>query len=288
VVVLIQLIVSGIAIGAIYALVAIGFTLLWQASHTVNFAQGDFITISAVLMVILIRLGVPFPWALFATVAMSALLLGLVVKKTIIQPLIHRSQTTIIVATIALSFLASNAIATFWSSQVKPFPRVFGMMPYRMGSVVLSRQHVWTIVIAIALIVIVNLFIQRTKPGKAMQAVAQNREAARILGINISSVTTMVFVINAVLVAFAAMLIAPVYMVRYDMGANLGLKAFYSAAIGGFNQVRGALLGGFLVGIIETFSSAYLSTEYREVFVLIVLIAVILIRKEGLLGTEER
>ena len=284
----IQLTVSGIAIGAIYALVAIGFTLLWQASRTVNFAQGDFITVSAVLMYVLICLGVPFIWALLITIIAAALLLGYVVKRGIIQPLIDRSHTTIIVATIALSFLASNAIGVFWSAQCKAFPRVFGMMPYRLGSIVLSRQHVWTIVIAIVLILAINLFIQRTKPGKAMQAVAQNRDAARILGINISSVTTMVFVINAVLVAFAAMLIAPVYMLRYDMGAALGLKAFYAATIGGFNQIRGALLGGFLVGIIETFSSAYLSTEYREVFVLAVLIAVILIRKEGLLGTEER
>jgi len=284
----IQLLLSSIAIGSIYALVAMGFTLLWQASHTVNFAQGDFITVSAVLMFILICAGVPFVWALLATVVMSGILLGYVVKAGIIQPLINRSQTTLIVATIALSFLASNAVATFWSAQCKAFPPVFGMMPYRLGSVALSRQHVWTIVIAIVLILAINLFIQRTKPGKAMQAVAQNREAAKVLGINISAVTTMVFVINAVLVAFAAALIAPVYMVRFDMGAQLGLKAFYSAAIGGFNQIRGALLGGFLVGLIETFSSAYLSTEYREMFVLIVLIAVILIRKEGLLGTEER
>jgi len=284
----IQLVVSGISIGAIYALVAIGFTLLWQASRTVNFAQGDFLTVSAVLMFILVCLGVPFIWALLATVGMAAVLLGYVVKRGIIQPLIDRSHTTIIVATIALSFLASNSISTFWSAQCKPFPQIFGMTPYRFGSIVLSRQHVWTIVIAIALILAINLFIQRTKPGKAMQAVAQNREAAKILGINISSVTTMVFVMNAVIVVFAAMLIAPVYMVRFDMGAQLGLKAFYSATIGGFNQIRGALLGGFLVGIIETFTSAYISTEYRELVVLVVLIAVILIRKEGLLGTEER
>ena len=284
----IQLVVSGISIGAIYALVAIGFTLLWQASRTVNFAQGDFLTVSAVLMFILVCLGIPFIWALLATVGISAVLLGYVVKRGIIQPLIDRSHTTIIVATIALSFLASNSISTFWSAQCKPFPQIFGMTPYRVGSIVLSRQHVWTIVIAIGLILAINLFIQRTKPGKAMQAVAQNREAAKILGINISSVTTMVFVMNAVIVVFAAMLIAPVYMVRFDMGAQLGLKAFYSATIGGFNQIRGALLGGFLVGIIETFTSAYISTEYRELVVLIVLIAVILIRKEGLLGTEER
>jgi len=284
----IQLVLSSVAIGAIYALVAMGFTLLWQAAHTVNFAQGDFVTVSAVLMFILISVGVPFVWALLATVVIAGALLGYVVKTGIIQPLINRSQTTLIVATIALSFLASNAVATFWSAQCKAFPPVFGMMPYRVGSVALSRQHVWTIAIAIALILAINLFIQRTKPGKAMQAVAQNREAAKVLGINISRVTTMVFVINAVLVAFAAALIAPVYMVRFDMGAQLGLKAFYAAAIGGFNQIRGALLGGFLVGIIETFSSAYLSTEYREMFVLLVLIVVILIRKEGLLGTEER
>ncbi|MCK4682090.1 branched-chain amino acid ABC transporter permease [Candidatus Bipolaricaulota bacterium] len=284
----IQLVVSGVAIGAIYALVAIGFTLLWQASRTVNFAQGDFLTVSAVLMFILVCLGVPFIWALLITVVIAAVLLGFVVKKAIIQPLIDRSHTTIIVATIALSFLASNSVATFWSAQCRAFPQIFGMTPYRFGSIALSRQNVWTIIIAIGLILAINLFIQRTKPGKAMQAVAQNREAAKVLGINISRVTTMVFVMNAVIVVFAAMLIAPVFMVRFDMGAQLGLKAFYSAAIGGFNQIRGALLGGFLVGIIETFSSAYLSTEYREAFVLVVLIAVILIRKEGLLGTEER
>jgi len=284
----IQLVVSGIAIGAIYALVAIGFTLLWQASRTVNFAQGDFLTVSAVLMFILVCLGVPFIWALLITVVIAAVLLGFVVKKGIIQPLIDRSYTTIIVATIALSFLASNSVATFWSAQCRAFPQIFGMTPYRFGSIALSRQNVWTIIIAIGLILAINLFIQRTKPGKAMQAVAQNREAAKVLGINISRVTTMVFVMNAVIVVFAAMLIAPVFMVRFDMGAQLGLKAFYSAAIGGFNQIRGALLGGFLVGVIETFSSAYLSTEYREAFVLVVLIAVILIRKEGLLGTEER
>ncbi len=284
----IQLVVSGIAIGAIYALVAIGFTLLWQASRTIHFAQGDFLTVSAVLMFILVCLGVPFVWALGSTLVIAAFLLGFVVKRAIIQPLINRSHTTIIVATIALSFLANNAVAVFWSTQCKAFPRIFGMLPYKVGSIALSRQHVWTIVIAIALILTINLFIQRTKPGKAMQAVAQNRDAARILGINITRVTTMVFVINAIIVVFAAMLIAPVYMVRFDMGLHLGLKAFYSAMIGGFNQVRGALLGGFLVGIIETFTSAYISNEYREVIVLIVLIAVILIRKEGLLGTEER
>ena len=284
----IQLVVSGVAIGAIYALVAIGFTLLWQASRTVNFAQGDFLTVSAVLMFILVCLGIPFFWALAVTVVIAAVLLGFVVKKAIIQPLINRSHTTIIVATIALSFLANNAVAAFWSTQCKAFPRVFGMLPYKIGSIALSRQHVWTIIIAIALILAINLFIQRTKPGKAMQAVAQNRDAAQILGINITRVTTMVFVINAIIVAFAAMLIAPVYMVRFDMGLHLGLKAFYSAMIGGFNQVRGALLGGFLVGIIETFTSAYISNEYREVIVLVVLIGVILIRKEGLLGTEER
>ncbi len=284
----IQNVVSGIAIGAIYALVAIGFTLLWQASRTVNFAQGDFLTVCAVLMFVLICVGVPFVWSLLITVVASALLLGFVVKRGVIQPLIDRSHTTIIVATIALSFLASNAIATFWSAQCKAFPQIFGLRPYRIGSVALSPQNIWTIAIAIVLILAINLFIQRTKPGKAMQAVAQNREAAKILGINISSVTTMVFVINAIIVAFAALLIAPVYMVRFDMGAQLGLKAFYAATIGGFNQIRGALLGGFLVGIIETFTSAYLSTEYRELIVLVVLIAVILVRKEGLLGTEER
>jgi branched-chain amino acid transport system permease protein len=160
--------------------------------------------------------------------------------------------------------------------------------PMEFAGAMFSSLDLWNIFMAAVLIVGLNFFIRKTKPGKALQAVAQNREAAAIMGIDAQKMILLAFVINAVLVAFSASLAAPIYMVKYDMGNELGLKAFYAAIIGGFNQVRGALLGGLLVGLIETFTAAYISTQYKSGFVLIVLIAVILFRPEGLLGTKEQ
>ena len=132
-----------------------------------------------------------------------------------------------------------------------------------------------------------QLFIKRTKLGWAMQAVAQNRTLASVLGINVSRLVTITFILNAALTAVAAILIAPVYLVKYDIGVGLGLKAFYAAIIGGFNQIRGALLGGLLVGVVETYSAAYISSQFRDAFALVILIAVLMLKPEGLWGVKE-
>jgi branched-chain amino acid transport system permease protein len=160
--------------------------------------------------------------------------------------------------------------------------------PLNYAGAMFSSVDLWNIVTSAVLIVGVNFFIRKTKQGKALQAVAQNREAATIMGIDTQRMVLLAFIINAVLVAYSAALAAPIYMVKYDMGNELGLKAFYAAIIGGFNQVKGALLGGLLVGLIETFTAAYISTQYKSGFVLLVLIAVILFKPEGLLGTKEQ
>ena len=137
------------------------------------------------------------------------------------------------------------------------------------------------------LILAVHLFITRTKIGWGMQAVAQNRGLALVLGIEVSHLVTLTFVLNAVLTATAAILIAPIYLVKFDLGISLGLKAFYGAIIGGFNQIRGAMLGGLLVGIIETMCAAYISNQFRDGFALIVLIVVLMIKPEGIWGVKE-
>ena len=133
----------------------------------------------------------------------------------------------------------------------------------------------------------VQLFITRTKLGWAMQAVAQNRTLAAVLGIDVSRLVTLTFVLNAALTAVAAVLIAPVYLVKYDLGIGLGLKAFYAAIIGGFNQVRGALLGGLLVGVVETLAAAYITSQFRDAVALLILMAVLLLKPEGLWGVKE-
>ena len=143
------------------------------------------------------------------------------------------------------------------------------------------------LVCAAAIILAVHLFITRTKLGWGMQAIAQNRPLAAVLGIDVAHLITVIFLLNAALASVSAVLIAPIYLVKYDLGVSLGLKAFYAAIIGGFNQIRGALLGGIIVGLAETFCSAYLSSQFRDSFVLLILFIVLMFKPEGIWGTKE-
>jgi len=284
-----QLLAGGLSIGAVYAMIAIGFTLLWQTSRTINFAQGEFITFPAFFMVLfVVVLKMPYVLALVSTILVAILFLGFVIRRTLIQALMERGgMLPIVIATIALSLLIRNAFLRFWTSTGLTFEPIVGQEPIQLGRMIFSSLDLCNVLIAASMITSLQLFVRRTKPGKALQAVAQNRESARIIGINVARMITLAFIINAALTAMAAILIAPIYLVKYDMGVELGLKAFYSAIIGGFNQVRGALVGGLILGVAESLTAAYLSTEYKVVIVLVILIAVILIKPEGLLGTKE-
>lgn len=284
-----QILIKGLSLGAIYAMIAIGFCLLWQSSRLVNFAQGEFVTLPAFLMVFFFSiLNLPFAPAIIAAILVSAFLLGYVMKKTLVDTLIARGNTPFVVTTIALGLFIKDSLTVFATAEVMRFPSMIPQKPLQMAGAMFSSLDIWNIMVAAIVIISLQLFIRRTRQGKALQAVAQNREAAGIMGIDVQKMILLAFVINAVLVAFSASLAAPIYMVKYDMGGELGLKAFYAAIIGGFNQVKGALLGGLLVGLIETVTAAYISTQYKSGFVLIVLIVVILFKPEGILGTKEQ
>jgi branched-chain amino acid transport system permease protein len=283
-----QLLVAGLSIGSIYAMTAVGFVLLWQTSSTINFAQGEFVVLPAFAMVLFwLTLGLPFAVALLATVVVSALLLGLGVRKLVVTRLLPAGVLPLVIATIGLSLLIRYSLQQFWTPLALPFPPLFSRTPFRLGGVALAREEVLNVVFAGLVIGALHLFIRRTKLGWAMQAVAQNRTLAAVLGIDVGRLITVTFVLNAVLTAVAAVLIAPVYLVKYDIGIGLGLKAFYAAIIGGFNQMRGALLGGLLVGVVETLSGAYVSGPFRDAVVLGILIAVLLLKPEGLWGVKE-
>jgi branched-chain amino acid transport system permease protein len=284
----IQLLVAGMSIGSIYAMTAIGFVLLWQTSNTINFAQGEFVVLPAFAMVLFyVVFQLPFAAAMLATVLVSTLLLGLLVKEVLVTRLLRMGVLPLVIATIGLSLLIRYSLQQFWTPLALPFPPVFSRDPIRLGEVVLSVEELMNVLLAAVVIGALHLFITRTKLGWAMQAVAQNRMLASVLGINVSRLVTVTFVLNAALTAIAAILIAPMYLVKYDIGVGLGLKAFYAAIIGGFNRIRGALLGGLLVGLVETFSAAYISSHFRDAFALLILIAVLLLKPEGLWGVKE-
>jgi branched-chain amino acid transport system permease protein len=284
----VQLFIAGISIGAIYAMAAIGFVLLWQTSNTINFAQGEFVVVPAFAMVLFwVVFRLPFPAAVVATLLLSTLLLGLFVKQALVNRLLRMGVLPLVIATIGLSLFIRYSLQQFWTPLALPFPPIFSRDPIRVGGVVFSWEEVMNVLTASAVILALQLFITRTKLGWAMQAVAQNRTLASVLGINVSRLVAITFMLNAALTAVAAILIAPVYLVKYDIGIGLGLKAFYAAIIGGFNQIRGALLGGLLVGLVETFSAAYISSHFRDAFALIILIGVLLLKPEGIWGVKE-
>jgi branched-chain amino acid transport system permease protein len=284
----VQLCVAGLSIGSIYAMTAIGFVLLWQTSNTINFAQGEFVVVPAFSMVLFwVVLKLPFAVALVATIVVSTGLLGYLVRKLLVTRLLKMGVLPLVIATIGLSLLIRYSLQQFWTPLALPFPPLFSREPIRLGTIVLSWEELMNVAFAAIVIGALHLFITRTKLGWAMQAVAQNRTLASVLGIDVSRLITVTFMLNAALTAVAAILIAPVYLVKFDIGVGLGLKAFYAAIIGGFNQIRGALLGGLLVGVVETLSAAYISSHFRDAFALVILIAVLLLKPEGLWGVKE-
>ena len=287
---LIQLIVSGTATGAIYALAALGFTLLWQASGTINFAQGEFVMVPAFIMLFFISTaGAPLWLAFLLTCLVAMLLLGYTFKWAIVDPLIKHGVIPLVIATLGLSIGLKQVVKAGVTAQAEPFPSMFPDGLLALGTIKVSYSDIGTLIIAGMIVIGLQMFLNKTVTGRAMQAVAQNTDAAKVLGINVKRMVLYTFLINAVLAVVAALLVTPTYLAKFDMGDSIGLKAFYAAIIGGFNQTRGALLGGVLVGVLENLMGAYVSPAYKEGVALLLFMVVIIFKPEGLLGkTEER
>jgi branched-chain amino acid transport system permease protein len=284
---LLQLIVSGTASGAIYALAALGFTLLWQASGTINFAQGEFVMVPAFVMLFCIAAGAPYWLAFLLTCVVAMMLLGVAFKYGIVDPLIRHGVIPLVIASLGLSIGLKQLMKAGYSAQAFPFPSAFPSGQFSIGGAAISFADVGTLALAGLIVLALQTFLNRTVTGRAMQAVAQNTDAARVLGIDVNRMVLYTFLINAVLAAVAALLIAPAYLAKFDMGDTIGPKAFFAAIIGGFNQTRGALLGGVLIGILENVVGFYVSPAYKEGVALLLFIVVILFRPEGLLGRAE-
>ena len=282
-----QLFLSGLATGAIYGLAALGFTLLWQASGTINFAQGEFVMLPAFMMIGFMALGAPLVVSFVFSVVLAVVVLGWVFKRGIVDPLFKYGMMPIVVATIGLSIAMRNGLRAGYSAEAHPFPSLFADKIYSIAGVTVTLSDVGTFVLALALVLATQAFMTKTVTGRAMQAVAQNTESASVLGINVPRMIFYAFAINAVLAVAAALLVTPTYLAKFDMGESLGNKAFFAAIIGGFNNSRGALLGGLIVGVCENLAAAYISPAYKDAVALVIFMVVILFKPQGLLGKKE-
>jgi branched-chain amino acid transport system permease protein len=284
---LLDLLIAGLATGAIYALVAIGFTLLWQTSQTINFAQGEFVMLPAFLMLGAMHAGAPFWLAVLVGTILSLVLLGLGFKTLLVDPMLRHGVLPLAIATMALSLGLKEAVKQFFSAEASPFPSIVPAGDVDILGRAVSLQSVGVFVVAIAAVIVLNTLLTRTSLGHQMQAAAQNPTVARIIGVPVERMILYAFLINAILVVLAALLITPIYLAKFSSGETLGLAAFIAAIVGGFNSVRGAIAGGLLIGIVDNLAAAYVSTQYRAAVPLILLIAIILLRPQGLLGRRE-
>lgn len=283
-----QLLAAGLATGAIYALAAIGFTLLWQASQTINFAQGDFVMLPAFFALAGMHwLGLPFSLSALLAITLAMLVLGVMFKSLIVDPLIRQGVLPLVISTIALSIFLRDGVKDVYSAEAQPFPPIFPDTVLSIAGVKISLAQIGVLVIALGTIALLSWFLAGTRTGRQMQASAQNPTVARILGVNVERMVLYTFLINAALAAMASLLISPIYLAKFSNGETLGLAAFVAAIVGGFNQVRGAIVGGLVVGVIDNLAAAYVSTAYRQAVPLFLLVLIILFRPQGLLGRRE-
>jgi branched-chain amino acid transport system permease protein len=283
-----QVLLSGLSTGSIYALAAIGFTLVWQAAQTVNFAQGEFVMLPAFFVLIGIHwLGLPVWAALLFGLVVAVVVLGFLFKRLVVDPMLPNGGLPLIIATMALSLLLKEGTKQFYGAEAQPYPSLFPQGTMSIGGAIVSVQDILNLVVSLAVVVGLTLFLNRTRTGRSMQATAQNPAVAEILGVNTKRMLLYTFLINAALAALASFLISPIYLAKFSNGESLGIVAFIAAIVGGFNQIRGALAGGLLIGVLDNLTATYITAEYRAALPLVLLIIIILWRPQGLLGTAE-
>ncbi|MFZ1048808.1 MAG: branched-chain amino acid ABC transporter permease, partial [Pseudolabrys sp.] len=255
----------------------------------INFAQGEFVMLPAFFVLAAMNAGAPFWLACLIGIALSIVILGILFKFIIVDPMLKYGVLPLVISTIALSLFLKESAKDFYSSQAQSFPALVPATDIHIFDAVVSTQSLAVLAVAILTVVALNILLNKTRVGRQMQATAQNPTLARILGIPVQRMVLYTFLLNAVLVAIASILVSPIYLAKFTNGETLGMAAFIAAIIGGFNQVRGAILGGLILGVLDNLSAAYISSQYRGAFPLIILIAVILLRPQGLLGRiEER
>ncbi len=285
--VLLHVVVSGLATGSIYALVALSLVIIYNATRTVNFAQGDMLMVSAFVAWSANQgLGLPLPVALGCAVGAGALL-GLLVERAIIRRAISATHWDVLIITLGLSLVLRSSAGIVWTNDEVPFPALFSNRPVSLGPVRVAPVSLGIIGASLALMLALVAFFHATRFGLAMRAVAQSQTAARLMGISVERVHAASWVLASVVGAIAGVLIAPVTFLSAKMGL-VAINGFTAAVLGGFGSMPGAVLGGMLLGVIENLAPLYLPTSIRYSVPFLVLIGILLVRPGGLLGRVEQ
>lgn len=292
-----QQLINGITIGMIYALIALGYTMVYGIAQLINFAHGEVFMVGAYLGLLFFTLfqrlipgleGSVFSLPLvIACVMASAALLGVIIERLAYKPLRNAPRLAPLITAIGVSFLLQNAVMLIFGPADKSFPAVLPLKKFSFGAVTLTNIQILITAISLTLMAGLHLFITRTRTGKAMRALADDMKAASLMGINVDRTIMSAFLIGAALAGAGGVMFGLYYStINFHDGYLAGLKAFTAAVLGGIGNIPGAMLGGVLIGVFEGLGAGYLSSEWKNVFAFFILILILLFRPRGLLGTR--
>ncbi len=285
-------IINGLQIGSIYALISLGYTMVYGIAQLINFAHGDIIMVGAYVSLFSIpmftKMGLPV-WLTVIPAVFICVLLGMFTERVAYRPLRNSPRISNLITAIGVSLLLENVFMKLFTPNTRPFPKVFNQPPITFGELHLNFGTVVTIVVTLVLSFGLQYFMKKTKYGKAMLATSEDYGAAKLVGINVDHTIQLTFAVGSGLAAIAAVLYVSAYpQVQPLMGSMPGIKAFIAAVLGGIGILPGAVLGGFILGIVESLTRAYLSSQLADAFVFAILIVVLLVKPTGILGKNIR
>ncbi len=287
----VDLLLGGLAIGCVYSLVALGFAMIMRATSIIHFAQGEVMMLGCLcgLTALTLLPKLPLPLVLAAGMLSSGIIavaMELLVYRTLRRR--HVPIMNVITATVGMSILCINAARMIWGSEPLRFPELFATTAYTFGTLRISPQLFWIMVMGVAIMAALQLFLKHTRTGIAMQAVAQDPEAAQLIGANLTRIMAYTFAIAGMMAGAAGVMLGSMFFAFFEMGFVTGLKGFVAATLGGLGSIGGAMLGGILFGLIETFSAVFVSSAYKDAIGMLLLIAILLVLPSGLMGLWQK
>ncbi|MBP5198054.1 MAG: branched-chain amino acid ABC transporter permease [Lachnospiraceae bacterium] len=279
--------INGISLGSVYAIIALGYTMVYGIAKMLNFAHGDVIMVGGYMAYITSSyLGLPYGVAILISIAVCTLL-GIFIEKLAYKPLRSATSLAVLITAIGVSYFLQNAALLIWSSNPKSFPNMVNFGTLEFGNIRITSASIITFLSCVVIMVALTLFTNKTKVGKAMKAVSEDKGAAQLMGINVNATISLTFAIGSGLAAIAGVLLCSSYPnLTPTTGSMPGIKAFTAAVFGGIGSIPGAMLGGIILGIIEILSKAYISTELSDAIVFAVLIVILIVKPTGLLGKK--
>ena len=276
--------INGLNIGSIYALIALGYTMVYGIAKLINFAHGDVIMVGAYISFISMKFGLPWWLAVVISIVVCAVL-GVVMEKVAYKPLRNASRISLLITAIGISYLLQNAFQLIFGANPQPYHAFITLPALNLGGISIQANYYITFSVSVVLMILLTLFVNKTTMGKAMRAVSEDEGAAKLMGINVDTTISLTFAIGCALAAIAGILYANCYpMINPTLGSLPGIKAFIAAVLGGIGSIPGAVIGAFILGMVEAMTKAYISSQLTDTIVFAILILMLVFKPAGILG----